>query len=387
MSRSSSQARLRGVKFETEVALAGLTTLELGGPARFVVTPADEAEVRLAHTWAKSSGLPLVVLGGGSNLVAGDAGFDGVVLRAGRLRGEVVEVRGDEVWVTAAAGEPWDAWVAACVGRGWAGVECLAGIPGLVGATPIQNVGAYGQEVSETIRAVRVLDRARDSVVTLGLEDCGFGYRDSVFRRAPDRFIVLAVTFALRAGGKAAVRYAELAAAIAAEDAASPLGADAGAVAGDGNRPSVDLARVSQAVRQLRRGKSMLLDDPADENRRSVGSFFTNPMVSPAEAAASEARAIGLGVLVPPARMPQFPGPDGRVKLSAAWLIERAGFLKGHRQGAVGISSRHALALVHHGGGTTAELLELARAIRDAVHLRFGVELRPEPVFLGTSWT
>jgi UDP-N-acetylmuramate dehydrogenase len=259
-----------------------------------------------------------------------------------------------------------------------------------VGATPIQNVGAYGQEVSETIRAVRVLDRERDSVVTLGAEDCGFGYRDSVFRRSPDRFIVLAVTFALRAGGKPAVRYAELAAALAAEDAAaSPVCAGAGAdvAEGEGNRASVDLARVSQVVRRLRRGKSMLLDDPADENRRSVGSFFTNPMVSPAEAAASESRAIGLGVLVPPARMPQFPGPDGRVKLSAAWLIERAGFLKGHRQGAVGISSRHALALVHHGGGTTAELLELARAIRDAVHLRFGVELRPEPVFLGTSWT
>jgi UDP-N-acetylmuramate dehydrogenase len=375
LSDARSHARLRGVKLETEVALAGLTTLELGGPARFVVTPADEAEVRLAHDWAKSSGLPLVVLGGGSNLVVGDAGWGGVVLRAGRLRGEVVEVRGDdEVWVTAAAGEPWDAWVAACVGRGWAGVECLAGIPGLVGATPIQNVGAYGQEVSETIRAVRVFDRTRDSVATLGVEDCGFGYRDSVFRRTPERFIVLAVTFALRAGGKAAVRYAELAAAIAAEDAV------AGAV-------DVDLARVSQAVRRLRRGKSMLLDGPADENRRSVGSFFTNPMVSPAEAAATEARAMGLGVLVPPARMPQFPGSDGRVKLSAAWLIERSGFLKGHRQGAVGISSRHALALIHHGGGTTAELLELARAIRDAVHLRFGVELRPEPVFLGTSWT
>jgi len=380
MSRSSfqarSQARLRGVKLETEVALAGLTTLGLGGPARFVVTPADEAEVRLAHDWARSSRLPLVVLGGGSNLVAGDAGWGGVVWRGGRLRGEVVEVRGDEVWVTAAAGEPWDAWVASCVGRGWAGVECLAGIPGLVGATPIQNVGAYGQEVSETIRAVRVFDRTRDSVVTLGVEDCGFGYRDSVFRRSPDRFIVLAVTFGLRPGGKAAVRYAELAAVLAAEDAV------AGAVAVD-----VDLARVSQAVRRLRRGKSMLLDDPDDENRRSVGSFFTNPMVSPAEATATEGRAIGLGVLVPPARMPQFPGSDGRVKLSAAWLIERAGFLKGHRHGAVGISTRHALALVHHGGGTTAELLELARAIRDAVHLRFGVELRPEPVFLGTSWT
>jgi UDP-N-acetylmuramate dehydrogenase len=382
MSRSSSearsQARLRGVKLETEVALAGLTSLGLGGPARFVVTPADEAEVRLAHDWARSSRLPLVVLGGGSNLVVGDAGWGGVVLRAGRLRGEVVEVRGDdEVWVTAAAGEPWDAWVAACVGRGWAGVECLAGIPGLVGATPIQNVGAYGQEVSETIRAVRVFDRTRDRVVTLGVEDCGFGYRDSVFRRSPDRFIVLAVTFALRAGGKPAVRYAELAAALATEDA----GAAAGAGAVD-----VDLARVSQTVRRLRRGKSMLLDDPADENRRSVGSFFTNPMVSPADAAATEARAIGLGVLVPPARMPQFPGPDGRVKLSAAWLIEGSGFLKGHRRGAVGISSRHALALVHHGGGTTAELLALARSIRDAVHLRFGVELRPEPIFLGTSW-
>lgn len=357
------------VALETEIPIASLTTLGLGGPARFVLSPASEAEVLQVDAWAKAAGLPLFVLGGGSNVVAGDGRFEGVVVRAGRLRGETVVARGQEVWVTAAAGEPWDAWVEACVGRAWAGVECLAGIPGLVGATPIQNVGAYGQEVSETIRAVRALDRAQGAVVALDARACRFGYRDSVFRREPERFIVLAVTFALRPGGAPAVRYAELAAAL-------------------GEPPASDLARVSQTVRALRRRKSMLLDTPGDENFRSAGSFFKNPVVSVAEATEIEARAIGFGVLLPSARMPQFPAADGQqVKLSAAWLIERAGFAKGYRRGAVGVSSNHALALVHHGGGTTRELLELARAIRDAVGQRFGVALHPEPVFLGASWT
>jgi len=373
-----------GVAVEVDVPLASLTTLELGGRARYVLTPTTEAGVRETHTWAREAGCPLFVLGGGSNVVAADAGFPGAILRATGLRGEMVDAgHGPEVRVTVAAGEPWDAWVAACVDRGWAGVECLAGIPGLVGATPIQNVGAYGQEVAETIRAVRVLDRAGDAIVTLDARDCRFGYRDSVFRRNPDRFVVLAVTFALRPGGTPTVRYAELAAELEADaNGADPDDADRDPA----QRPG--LAQVRQTVRRLRRRKSMLLDDPADENRRSVGSFFTNPVVTPEVAADVEARARALGLLAAPgaAGVPQFPTPDGRVKLAAGWLIEHAGFAKGQRQGAVGLSTRHALALVNLGGGTTAALLELAGAIRQAVLLRFGVGLDPEPILLGTTW-
>jgi UDP-N-acetylmuramate dehydrogenase len=371
-----------GVALEVDVPLASLTTLELGGRARYVLTPTTESGVRETHAWARAAGCPLFVLGGGSNVVAADAGFPGAILRAIGLRGETVDAgHGPEVRVTVAAGEPWDAWVSTCVDRGWAGLECLAGIPGLVGATPIQNVGAYGQEVAETIRAVRVLDRDRGAIITLDARDCRFGYRDSVFRRNPEGFVVLAVTFALRPGGAPTVRYAELA--VALEAGPGPDGADDRDPA---QRPS--LAQVRQTVRRLRRRKSMLLDDPADENRRSVGSFFTNPVVTPEVAADVEARARALGLVAPrgAAIVPQFPAPDGRVKLAAGWLIEHAGFARGQRHGAVGLSSRHALALVHLGGGTTAALLELARAIRQAVLLRFGVGLDPEPVLLGTTW-
>jgi UDP-N-acetylmuramate dehydrogenase len=387
-----------GVAVEVDVLLASLTSLELGGRARYVLTPTTEAGVRETHAWARAAGCPLFVLGGGSNVVAADADFPGAILRTTGLRGETergetVEAgHGPEVRVTVAAGEPWDAWVAACVDRGWAGVECLAGIPGLVGATPIQNVGAYGQEVAETIRAVRVLDRARDAIVTLDARDCRFGYRDSVFRRNPEGFVVLAVTFALRPGGAPTVRYAELAAALAAgpngANGANGDGADDDGADGELVPPRPGLAQVRQTVRRLRRRKSMLLDDPTDENRRSVGSFFTNPVVTQEVAADVEARARALGLLSAPGAtgVPQFPTPDGRVKLAAGWLIEHAGFARGQRQGAVGLSTRHALALVNLGGGTTAALLELARAIREAVLLRFGVGLDPEPVLLGTTW-
>jgi UDP-N-acetylmuramate dehydrogenase len=347
----------------SDVPLAPLTTLELGGPARFLARAQTEAAVAEALRWGDGRGLPVFVLGGGSNLVVGDAGFEGLVLQMA-LPGLSFQTSGDEVLVEAGAGQPWDALVAEAVGRGLAGLECLSGIPGLVGATPIQNVGAYGQEVGETIRQVRVLDRRTLAVSTLGPEACAFGYRDSAFKRTPERHVVLGVTFALRPGGAPALRYPEL------RDALT------------GREPS--LAEVRATVLALRRRKSMVID-AADENRRSAGSFFMNPVVPAAEGERVAGQAVREGLVQGPAEVPRFPLPDGQVKLAAGWLIERAGIARGLRQGAVGISSRHALALVHHGGGRTADLLALARHVRDTVAGRFGVRLVPEPTLLGVT--
>jgi UDP-N-acetylmuramate dehydrogenase len=350
-----------GFAVATDVPLAPLTTLELGGPARFFVRAEDEATVAEALQWAKGRGLPVFVLGGGSNLVVADAGFDGLVLQVA-LPGLWFRDEGGEVLVEAGAGQPWDALVGEAVGRGLAGVECLSGIPGFVGATPIQNVGAYGQEVGDSIRRVRVLDRSSLAVSELGPDDCGFGYRDSNFKRVPDRYIVLAVTFALRPGGAPTIKYPELRQALAGEPT---------------------LPEVRSTVVALRRRKSMVID-PADENRRSAGSFFMNPIVPAADADRIARQAVVEGLVTDASQVPRFPASGG-VKLAAGWLIEKAGITKGFRQGPVGISSRHALALVHHGGGKTAELLALARLVRDTVAVRFGVRLIPEPVMLGAS--
>jgi UDP-N-acetylmuramate dehydrogenase len=312
------------------------------------------------------------VLGGGSNVVVSDAGFDGLVLQIA-TKGRRLERRGGETLVEAAAGEVWDELVAHTVRESLAGLECLTGIPGSVGATPIQNVGAYGQEVADTIRAVRVLERATGAVRELTPDACAFGYRDSLFKHEPQRYVVLGVQFALRAGAPPALRYPELAAAVQARS-------DAGNVT-SGVAPT--LATVAATVRALRRQKSMVLDNPADPNRRSAGSFFMNPVLSAADADAVLARAVASGAARDAAAVPRFPAPGGRIKLSAAWLIERAGFPKGFRRGAVGISTRHALALVHHGGGSTTELLALASSIRAAVEACFGVTLTPEPVIVG----
>ncbi len=350
-----------------DVPLAPLTTLELGGRARHLVEATDEATVAAAVAWAKARGLPLFVLGGGSNVVVADTGFDGVVLRMG-LRGRRFEAEGDRVLAYRAAGESWDGFVQDAMGRGLAGIECLAGIPGLVGATPIQNVGAYGQEVSETIRAVRALDRVTGQIVELSAAECAFGYRDSMFKRRPDAYVVLGVTFALVPGGAPTIRYREL------EDALAERTAP--------GAPRV--LDVSQMVRTLRRKKSMVID-PDDPNRRSVGSFFTNPVLAPDDVARVVARAIAVGAARASSDVPQFPAAGGQVKLSAGWLVERAGFPKGHRRAAVGVSSNHALALVHHGDGTSAALLALAREIKDAVASRFGATLCLEPILVGTG--
>jgi UDP-N-acetylmuramate dehydrogenase len=342
-----------------QVPLAELTTLELGGPAEYLVRAADRTTLIAALRWARARGLPVQVIGGGSNLVVADQGLAGLTVRV-ETRGVRRQRAGDAVELEVEAGEPWDALVATAVGDDLAGLECLSGIPGFTGATPIQNVGAYGQEVAQTITRVELLDRDSLEVVTRSRDECGFGYRTSAFKRTPDRFVVLSVSFALREHGPATIRYAELARALPAT-------------------PSLQQAR--DAVLQLRRSKSMVID-PADENRRSAGSFFLNPVFSPERARAVAARAVAAGQLASEDALPTF-AAEGGVKVPAAWLIERAGFTKGHRVGAVGISSRHALALVHHGGGTSAELLALAKQIRDRVENVFGVRLEPEPVLLG----
>jgi UDP-N-acetylmuramate dehydrogenase len=285
---------------------------------------------------------------------------DALVLRIG-LRGVTVETAGDTVLVTAAAGEPWDELVARCVAEGWAGVECLSGIPGTSGATPIQNVGAYGQEVAQIIERVRVLDRRSLEEAELRPFELGFGYRHSALRDEPDRYVVLAVSFRLRVAGAATVAYPELERALAA-----------------GRQPPT-LAAVREAVLELRRGKSMVIE-AGDPNRRSAGSFFVNPVLSRAELGSLRERVVAAGISE---EVPSFAAGDDRCKVPAAWLIERAGFSRGHVSGRVGISSRHTLALVNLGGGSAAELVALARRIRSRVDELFGVRLRSEPVFLG----
>ncbi len=334
--------------------LSALTTLRLGGPAKRLVTAVSEDEVTAT---ARGAG-QLLVLAGGSNVVVGDDGFPGTVLLL-RTRGVAVTPGPDSVRLTVAAGHPWDELVGQAVAEGWSGVECLSGIPGSAGATPIQNVGAYGQEVAELIAEVAVYDRDADRVRRLGPAQCGFAYRDSVFKHS-SRWIVLSVTFELpRSPLSAPVRYAEL---------ARVLGVPAG--------ERVPLADARAAVLALRAGKGMVLD-PADPDTYSVGSFFTNPVL-PADDFTRLAQRAGDG-------LPAWPAADGTVKTSAAWLIERAGFPKGYARGPVAISAKHTLALTNRGGGSTGQLLELAREIRDGVSQRFGVLLHPEPVLVNCS--
>jgi UDP-N-acetylmuramate dehydrogenase len=342
-----------------DVPLAPLSTLGVGGAARYLAEVASEDELRRALDWAAGRGVDVRILGGGSNLVVGDGGVDALVVKIA-LRGVGASESAGAVVLTASAGEPWDDVVRHAVARGWAGIECLSGIPGLVGATPIQNVGAYGQDVSQTICAVRALDRRTGRVETLEPADCGFGYRDSRFRRAePERFVVLAVSMRLVPGGAPSIRYRELADELARREIAVPSLADA-----------------RDSVLAIRRSKSMVLD-PDDPNRRSCGSFFVNPVL-PAEDASRVLARTGHGA-------PHWPEADGRVKLSAAWLIERAGLARGDSAGPVGLSTRHALAIVCHDGARARDVLAFARMVRDRVEERFGVRLAPEPVFWGIA--
>lgn len=353
-------------RFRQNVPLAPYTTLRLGGPARHFCTCTDPEEVREAVGEARSRGLRLHVLGQGSNTVFLDGGFDGLVIRMD-LRG--VREDGDDrggVALRAAAGEDWDRFVERTVRAGLAGVECLSGIPGSVGATPIQNVGAYGQEVSETIAEVEALDLRSLRSVSLDPRSCGFGYRTSRFKEEDSgRYLILAVTFRLRRGPPSAARYPELARALA---ESAPAGED----------PAQALGRVRAAVLALRRKKGMVLD-PDDPNTRSAGSFFTNPVLTEEQILELQRRILdrfGEGV-----RIPVYPG-DAGFKVPAAWLIERAGFSRGYRRGGAAISERHTLALVNR-GGTARELLDLAAEIAGKVDGVFGVRLRREPVVVG----
>lgn len=339
------------------VPLAPLTTLGVGGPARFLVDAQTEADVREALQFAHDRGLSLFVLGGGSNLLVADAGFDGLVLKVSLPGIERADDGADTVF-SVAAGEDWDSFVARVVSEDCAGVECLSGIPGSVGGTPVQNVGAYGQEVSETIRKVEVLDRRTLQKRVVANAGCGFAYRKSIFNTVErEQYVILGVSFALRRGGKAAVRYADL-------QRVFP-----------GTRPT--LLQVRDAVREIRRSKAMLII-PGDDDARSAGSFFKNPLVPLGRVDDLESKLRSRGLA-----MPSYPADDGFRKLSAAWLVEHAGFTKGYARGAVGISRRHALAIVNRGGATAAEIVALNDEIQARVRNEFGIELQPEPVFLG----
>jgi UDP-N-acetylmuramate dehydrogenase len=347
------------------VRLADFTTVRLGGPARGFVRASTEDELIEVVRAADASGEPVLILGGGSNLVVADEGFDGTVIQVA-TRG-VSRGAGPGVAI-AAAGEDWDAVVARTVAEGLAGLECLSGIPGLAGATPIQNVGAYGQEVSQTITRVRAYDRQTREVLDIPNGQCGFGYRTSVFKRDDTRrFVVLGVTFALAEQVLSApVRYPELAATLGV-----PVGGQ------------VESTEARSAVIELRQRKGMVID-PADPDTRSVGSFFVNPVLDGAALAAVEAAArtrCGEGT-----RVPRFEAGPGLVKVPAAWLIEQAGFGRGYSLGhGARISSKHTLALVNSGSASTAGLMALAREIRDGVRDAFGVSLTPEPVLVGVT--
>lgn len=339
-----------------DVVLSAWNTLQLGGPARFFAAATDERTLLRLLQWAEREGLAVRLIGGGSNIVIADEGVDALVIHTA-LRGVTIQPTVDCVELTLAAGEPWDDAVARAVAAELSGIEALSGIPGLSGATPIQNVGAYGQEISQVFARARVLDRHSLEVTTFSAEDCRFGYRDSVFKRHPDRWIVLDLTLRLRTGEHDIPCHGELAQRLRGMRAPSPL-------------------HIRNTVLELRRAKSMVLD-PANPNTRSVGSFFTNPIVSLAHADRIEQR-LGNG-------LPRHPHADG-VKLPAAWLIERAGLRRGTRRGGIGISTDHALALVNLGNGTTTELLEFAAEIRRRVYEHFEVTLEPEPVLWGTAW-
>ncbi|MFY9555853.1 MAG: UDP-N-acetylmuramate dehydrogenase [Blastocatellia bacterium] len=346
------------------VLLAPMTTLGIGGPARFFAEITTTAALTSGVEWARTQSLPLFVLGGGSNIVVADSGFPGLVLRVS-IRGVDAQVNDNHVAVKAGAGEEWDALVALCVANNWAGFECLSGIPGRVGATPIQNVGAYGQETAETLTSVEALDLATGRLTELSSGDCGFGYRTSRFKsRDRDRFVITGASYWLAVGGKPALRYPELQRYLADRDIADP-----------------SLLDVRDAVLTIRRRKAMVID-PNDSDSRSVGSFFVNPTITREDFEQVQPRASRF--LTATESMPAFPASDGRVKLSAAWLIERAGFKRGYVYRNVGTSTKHALAIINRGNGTAREIAELKELIKKRVLEEFGVLLTPEPVFVGS---
>jgi UDP-N-acetylmuramate dehydrogenase len=343
------------LKISENISLAAYTTLGIGGPARWFVEAASEAEIAEACDWAHGKGAPLFVLGGGSNLLIADEGFPGLVLHVG-LKG--IERDGELFRVS--AGEDWDKFVGRAVGLECAGIECLAGIPGTVGGTPVQNVGAYGQEVASVIERVRAIDLGERAFVEFSNVECGFAYRRSRFNSSDrGRYLVTRVDYRLRQNGSPLIAYQDLKAQFA------------------GSAKTPTLAETADAVRSIRRSKGMLLVE-GDPDCRSAGSFFKNPAVTEevAERVRNSAASRGIPVRI-------FPADDGLVKIPAAWLIEQAGFAKGYAMGAAGISSRHTLALMNRGGATAKEILGLAERIRAAVETQFGIRLEMEPEMVG----
>ena len=346
-----------------QVELAKYTNLGIGGPARYFAEAPNPESVIAGIRWAESGNLPVFILGGGSNIVVADSGFPGLVLRPRILGIETIQTS-DTVTVTVGAGEDWDTLVSTCVANSWAGVECLSGIPGSVGATPIQNVGAYGQEISETMASLTAIDKKTLELVTITREECEFGYRTSRFKtKDRDRFIITTVSYRLRPDGAPSIRYPELQRYLANHYDGPP-----------------SLSNVREAVIAIRKKKAMVID-PADTDSRSVGSFFVNPVVTSSEFERIKQRAQRHAITG--ADIVSFPVADGKTKLSAAWLIEHSGFPRGFEFGNVGTSTKHSLAIINRGEGTAAEVKELAEKIISEVNHRFGVGLVPEPVFVG----
>jgi UDP-N-acetylmuramate dehydrogenase len=345
------------------VPLAEFTTLRIGGAAQYFIEATTSEMLAPAIAWAEARHLPWFILGGGSNIVIADGGFAGLVIRIG-ICGIESRIANQQAIVKAGAGVEWDAFVAMCVANQWAGVECLSGIPGRVGATPIQNVGAYGQEVSETIIALEAFDTKTHRLVELPASDCEFGYRASRFKlKDRNRFIVTNVTYQLSVNGKPAIRYADLQRYFAEQIITN-----------------ASLAQVREAVLSIRRRKAMVID-ANDTDSRSVGSFFVNPVVTREEFEELRQRASTLILNIE--EMPTFAAANNRLKLSAAWLIENAGIHRGFVYGKVGTSTKHALAIINRGGGTAREVFELCELIKARVLDRLGIALTPEPIFVG----
>jgi UDP-N-acetylmuramate dehydrogenase len=346
------------VNLQENIPLAPLTTFQLGGPARYFVVATSSDEVREAVEFARRKNLPLFVLGGGSNLVISDAGWPGLVLKVG-ITG-IPHHHGPSVLFDVGAGEEWDKFVALAVSHQCAGIECLSGIPGNVGGTPVQNVGAYGQEVSETIEYVDALDLQSLDLVQFSNEDCRFQYRTSIFNTTErGRYVILRVGYRLAFRGQPKLAYADL----------------KKYFAGWALPPT--LAQVREAVREIRARKGMLIR-PEDEDCRSAGSFFKNPVLSSEEHALLEQKASLRGL-----KVPSYPALEAQRKVSAAWLVEHSGFAKGFSNGKVGISRKHALALVNRGGAHASDIVAFKDEILDRVEEIWGVRLQPEPVFVG----
>jgi len=344
---------------QEQVLLAPMTTLKIGGPARYFVEAGSIEDVRRAVEYAGANSVPLFVLGGGSNLVISDSGWPGLVLKIA-IKGLDQRNESGKTIFEVGAGEDWDDFVGRAVSRKCAGVECMSGIPGSVGGTPVQNVGAYGQEVAETVNSVQVLDLKDGHVRELCNEACGFSYRTSIFNTSERaRYIILRVTYALRPGGAAKIEYADLKKYFA------------------GRETHPTLAETREAVRQIRARKAMLIT-PGDEDSRSAGSFFKNPVLSPGQFDDLTKRATARRLQVP-----SYPALAAQRKVPAAWLVEHSGFAKGYSQGRVGISRKHALAIVNRGGATARDVLALKERIQQYVWETWGIRLEPEPVFLG----